>query len=223
MQSAATLERQLPMSTTLAITYTNSHGTHVLRSEDVDCSVPGTYSAANPRSGVYPYGSSGPIFLMTSSGLYNQNQMIVNVNSKMSPSLSLFGYYVLNYALSNSDGLNTFPANPYNYSGEYGPASTDIRHRVILAGTLNGRWFIRLNPYITMQSGVPYNITAGQDLFGTTIFNARPGVTTDPQRPGAIETPYGLLDPNPLPGEPILGRNAGRGPWIVSLKVCRRQ
>ena len=34
-----------------------------------------------------------------------------------------------------------------------------------------------------------------------------------------IETPYGLLDPNPLPGEEILGRNAGRGPWIVSLNL----
>jgi hypothetical protein len=70
-----------------------------------------------------------------------------------------------------------------------------------------------------MQSGAPFNITAGQDLFGTTIFNARPGITTDPLRPGVIETPYGLLDPNPVPGEEILGRNAGRGPWIVSLNL----
>jgi len=207
------------MSTTLAVTYTNSHGTHVLRSEDINAPLPGTYSALNPGSGVYPYGSSGPIFLMSSSGLYNQNQMIVNVNSKVSTSLSLFGYYVLNHASSNTDGLTTFPANPYNYSGEYGPASTDIRHRFIVAGTIGLRWFIRLNPYVTMQSGAPFNITAGQDLFGTTIFNARPGILNDAQRPGAVETPYGLLDPNPVPGEEILGRNAGRGPWIVALNL----
>jgi hypothetical protein len=219
MQSATTLERQLPKNSTIAITYTNSHGMHILRSEDINAPLPGTYSVSNPNSGVYPYGSSGPIDLMTSSGLYNQNQLIFNVNSKVSSSLSLFGYYVLNYASSNSDGLTTFPANPYNFSGEYGPASTDIRHRYILAGTINLRWFIRLNPYITMQSGAPFNITAGQDLFGTTIFNARPGIATDAQRPGAIETPYGLLDPNPIAGERILGRNAGRGPWIASLNL----
>ena len=197
MQSAATLERQLPKNSTVAITYTNSHGLHILRSEDINAPLPGTYSVSNPNSGVYPYGSSGPIDLMTASGLYNQNQLIVNVNSKVTSNLSLFGYYVLNHALSNSDGLNTFPANPYNFSGEYGPASTDIRHRYIFAGTINLRWLIRLNPYLTMQSGAPFNITAGQDLFGTTLFNARPGIATDANRPGAIETPYGLLDPNP--------------------------
>ena len=91
---------------------------------------------------------------MTSSGLYNQNQLIFNVNSKVSSAVSLFGYYVLNRAKSNSDGLNTFPANAYNYSGEYGPASTDIHNRFIAAGTIGLRWAIRLNPYVTMQSGV---------------------------------------------------------------------
>ena len=72
----------------------------------------------------------GGIFLMTSSAIYNQNQIITNVSSKMNQSISLFGFYVFNKAMSNSDGLGTFPANPYNYAGEYGPAATDIRHRV---------------------------------------------------------------------------------------------
>jgi hypothetical protein len=70
-----------------------------------------------------------------------------------------------------------------------------------------------------MQSGAPFNITAGQDLFGTTLYNARPGIATDASRPGVIPTPYGLLDPNPTPGETILGRNAGRGPWIVAVNL----
>lgn len=219
MQSAVTLERQLPRDSTIALTYTNSHGLHILRSEDINAPLPGTYSVSDPNSGVYPYGSNGPIDLMTSSGLYNQSQLIVNVNSKVSPIVSLFGYYVLNHALSNTDGLTTFPANPYNFSGEYSPASTDIHHRFVAAGTINMRWFIRLNPFLTAQSGAPFNITAGQDLFGTTLFNARPGIATDPNRPGAIETPYGLLDPDPIAGEEILGRNAGRGPWMVSLNL----
>ena len=41
MQSAATLERQLPKNTTLALTYTNSHGLHILRSEDINAPLPG--------------------------------------------------------------------------------------------------------------------------------------------------------------------------------------
>ena len=211
MQSAATLERQLPRNSTLAITYTNSHGLHILRSEDINAPLPG--------SGIFPYGLGGPIFLMTSSGLYNQNQLIFNVNTRVTSGLSFFGYYVFNRANSNTDGLNTFPANQYNFKGEYGPAATDVHNRIIFAGTVDTRWKVRLNPYITMLSGAPFNITAGQDIFDTTLYNARPGVATEVNRPGVIATPYGLLDPNPAAGETVLGRNAGRGPWIVYLNM----
>ena len=34
-----------------------------------------------------------------------------------------------------------------------------------------------------------------------------------------IETSYGLLDPNPTPGEPILTRNLGRGPGQISMNL----
>ena len=42
MQSAMAVERQLPRNTTLAITYANSHGLHMLRSEDINAPLPGT-------------------------------------------------------------------------------------------------------------------------------------------------------------------------------------
>src|SRR6185436_12894723 len=36
LQSALTVERQLPANSTLAVTYTNSHGLHLFRSEDIN-------------------------------------------------------------------------------------------------------------------------------------------------------------------------------------------
>ena len=99
MQTAVSLERQLSKKTTLAITYTNSHAVHILRTLDINAPLPGTYNRDQPGSGVFPYPGKGPIFLMSSSGLYDQNQFIVNVNSKMSAAASLFGYYVLNHAM----------------------------------------------------------------------------------------------------------------------------
>ncbi len=221
LQPAITLERQLPKSTTLAVTYTNVHALHVLRSEDINAPLPGTYTG--PGTGVYPYAGRGPIFLMTSSGLYNQNQLIVNTNSKVNAAVSLNLTYVYNKALSNTDGLTTFPGNPYNYSGEYGPASTDIRNRVLLGGSVNTKWNIRFNPLISYQSGAPFNITSGEDPDGTTVYSARPGIATDPSRPGLVQTPYGLLDPHPVPGETLIGRNAGRGPAqiLVNLRVAK--
>ena len=219
MQSAVAVERQLPANTTLAVTYTNSHGLHLLRSQDINAPLPGTFDLQIPGSGVFPYDRTGPIFLMESAGLYNQNQLIFNVNSKVNGNISLFGSYVLNYAMSNTDGLSTFPANPYSMAGEYGPALTDIRNRASFGGTIKTKWNFQFNPLLTLMSGQPFDITVGQDLYGDTLFNGRPGIATDPNRPGVIQTSYGRLDPNPSPGEEILPRNYGRGPDIIMLNL----
>jgi hypothetical protein len=211
IQSAFTVERQLPANTTAAITYTNSHGLHLLRSEDINAPCPGT--------GAFPQGRPGAVFLMQSSGIYNQNQLIANVNAKINSGLSLFGFYVLNRAMSNTDGVNTFPANPYNFAGEYGPAATDVRNRFTVGGNVNLKWAVRISPFFVVQSGTPFDITAGTDLYGTTLFNGRPGFAGDPTRPGLIATAYGLLDPNPSPGERLVPRNYGRGPGQISMNL----
>jgi hypothetical protein len=217
MQTALTAERRLPWNTTLAVTYTNSRGLHVFRSEDINAPLPGTYNPNVQGSGVFPLGHPGPLNLMESSGVYNQNQLITNVNAKLNAGFSLFGFYVFNHAMSNTDGIGTFPANPYNFKGEYGPAATDVRHRMTVGGSINFKWNVRVSPFVIVQSGAPFDITAGNDLYGTTQFNGRPGLATDPSQPGLIPTRYGLLDPNPAAGEPLLSRNYGRGPGQVTM------
>jgi hypothetical protein len=214
-QSMISVERELARNTTLAITFGHSHGLHMLRSRDINAPLPGTYNPAVPDTGVYPLGPVGAVFLMESSGLYNQRQLIVNVNSRANRHISLTGTYSLNHAGSNTDGIGTFPANPYSMAGEYGPASTDVRHRMTLSGSINTKWNITFSPLINITSGPPFDITAGRDIYGTTLFNGRPGIATDPNKPDVIPTIYGLLDPNPTPDERILHRNYGRGPGTV--------
>ena len=209
IQSSATLERQLPWNTTLAVTYTNSHGLHQLLTNDINA----------PLGGLFPLGQPNPVFLMQSSGLYNQNQLVVNLNARVNPAFSLFGFYVLNRAMSNTDGLGTSPANPYNFSGEYGPAATDVRHRATIGGSINMRWNVRLNPFVVVQSGIPFDITTGTDLYGTTLFNARPGFATDLNKPGVIQTRFGAFDTNPTPDEKLVPRNYGRGPGQISMNL----
>jgi hypothetical protein len=76
---------------------------------------------------------------------------------------------------------------------------------------------------VILQSGAPFNITTGSDLYQTTLFNARPGIATDASRLGLIPTAYGLLDPFPIAGEKILSRNYGRGPgqFTVNLRLAK--
>ncbi len=122
MQSAVGFERQLPFGTTVALTWANSHGLHLLRSGAINA----------PFLGQFPLGRPAPVFLMESSGLYNQNQLIVNVNSRVNRNLSLTGSYVYNRANSNTGGLGTFPANPYSMEG-----STDPRPPTCIIGSLS--------------------------------------------------------------------------------------
>jgi hypothetical protein len=239
MESAVAVERQLPAHTTIALTYVNSHSLHQYLTNDSNAPLPGSYNPQVPGSGVYPLGNPNPVFLVESSGRYNQNELIANVNSKLNDSVSLFGSYVYNHARSNTDyspppqntdfnpaisngalGVGTFPANPYSMTGEYGPASTDLRHQVTIGGSIATKWGLRFSPLFIADSGAPFNITVGHDLYGNTLFNGRPGIATDANKPGLVSTSYyGLLDPNPVPGETLLPRNFGRAPGIVMLNL----
>jgi hypothetical protein len=238
MQSALSVERQLPARTTLALTYVNSHSSNQFLTNDINAPLAGTYNPQAPGSGTYPLGTPEAVFEVASSGTYNQNELIANVNSRISGAVSLFGSYVYNHALSNTDysppprntdfnpaisfgalGVGTSPANPYSMAGEYGPASTDIRNQGTFGGSIAMKWGFSFNPLLILESGAPFNITVGQDLYGDTLFNGRPGIAVDPTRPGLIPTKYGLLDPNPIPGEEILPRNFGRGPGLVMANM----
>lgn len=53
-----------------------------------------------------------------------------------------------------------------------------------------------LSPLFTLYSGQPFDLSVGHDLYGDTLFNGRPGIATDPAKPGVIQTSYGLQDPN---------------------------
>ncbi len=222
LQGAVTVERQLPFNTTLSTSYVNTHGLHQFRSQDINAPLPGTYTG--PGTGVFPFPNAGPILDMQSTGLFNQWQLINNVRSQINSRISLNGFVMYGHANSNTDSVGTLAANPYSMAGEYGPSNLDVRWRGLVAGSLSTKWRIQLSPFITMNSGAPFNILAGTDPYGTTLLStARPGIATDPSIPGVIQTPYGLLDPNPKPGEALLPRNFGRSPgnFMVNLRVAR--
>ena len=220
MQTAFGVERQLPFNTTLAVTYTDSHALHMLRSRDINAPFPGTFDPTVPNSGVRPYGNVGEIDLYESTGVFNQNQLITNVNTRIGSKVSLGAGYVLNHANSNTDSANSFPANQYDLSTEYGRSSVDIRNRIFLNGSFLTKWGIRLSPFIIANSGAPFNIYMSRDLYGDTLLNvARPAFATDPSAPGVIVTRFGAFDPNPKPGEKLVPRNYGHGPAFFSTNL----
>lgn len=211
IQGAIAFERQLPKNITLSTNYIHSRGVRVLRSRNINAALPG--------SGLHPYGGVNSIYLYETSALYRQNQIITNLNARVSPKLTLSGFYAWGRANSNSDGAGTFPANQYDLSPEYGRAGFDVRHRVQLNGSISAPWGLRLSPFLTVASGRPYNITVGRDLNGDSLYADRPAFATDLARASVVTTNFGALDTAPLPGQTIIPRNYGQGPGMVAANL----
>jgi hypothetical protein len=158
MQSVISVERQLPHNLTIATSYINVRTLHVLRTRPLNAPLPGTFI---PGAGEWYSTLDCADFIPTeinpstrcnifeyeSSGRYNQNQLIVNFNSRFHRNATMNAYYVLAKANSDADGIGSFPANPYDLSTEYGRASSDIRHRFVMTGNFRAPWGISLNPF----------------------------------------------------------------------------
>ncbi len=233
IQSAIGIERQLPKNTTLAITYTNSHTTHLLRSRNINAPLAGTVRFDDKGkpilgSGTYPLGfSSGDIYNYESTGTLNQNQFIVNVNSRLNSNTSIFTYYVLNHARSNTDGVNTFPSDPYNLNEEYGRSSLDTRHRFVLGGSYQAKYAIRFSPFVIANTGRPFNITTGSDNNFDLQYTDRPSFASASscgQNLVNIKcTSFGDFNLTPAPGAVLIPRNYGNGPgsFTINMRVSK--
>ena len=216
IQAAIGIERQLPRNTTISSTYTHTRGAHQLRSRSIN--VP------DPSTGIRPFGMND-LFQNEASGVLRQNQLITNVRTRFAGGVSLFGFYSLNNAKSDTDGAGTFPADQFDLSTEYGRSSLDIRHRFAIGGSVTGPFGFSFRPFVIFQSGRPYNITTGRDNNGDLLFTDRPSFATDANLndPDIVVTSLGAFDPTPDPGATLITRNLGTGPRssFVNLRVTK--
>ena len=211
LQYSLSLERQLPANFTVTGTFIAAQGRRLLRSRNINAPLP---------DGSRPLGAeAGSVYQIESTGRLNQLQGIFGVNNRLSQRLTLFFRYFLSRARSDTDGVDTFPADPTQLALEYGRASIDVRHRVTLGGNVRGPWDIRVSPFLIASSGRPFNITLGRDLNGDGLLTDRPSIALDPGEPGAVPTSYGLLSTQPVAGELLIPRNLGEGPGFVVLNL----
>jgi hypothetical protein len=161
--------------------------------------------------------------------VFKQNQMIVNLNARISPKLSIVGFYNLTAANSNGGAGNSV-SNSYDLNQDYGRASFASRNTVFMLANYQGPWALRFNPFLIAASGKPYNITTTNDLTGDNFFNNRPSLAdnsfcTSPN-PGYAQTQFGCLNTDPVvPGQTYtpIPMNLGRSPAsvAVNLRVSR--
>ncbi len=78
-----------------------------------------------------------------------------------------------NYQLQYAKDLPGTPTDPYDFMLDYGRSSLDRRNNFSLFGNITAPLAIRIAPFVTLSSGAPYDVLAGQDLFGDTYTNVR--------------------------------------------------
>jgi Carboxypeptidase regulatory-like domain/TonB dependent receptor len=216
MQAALGVEHQFGKVATLAATYINSHGVHQDYTDNINAFIPSTYDAAT-GTGTRPNGTNENIYQYQSGGMYNQNQLMLNYTVR-AKRISLFGFYMLNFAKADTSGVNYFPSSQTNPSADYGRANFDIRNRFLLGGNLQAPFGVSISPMLVTNSGTPFNITIGQDLNGDNQFNDRPAYATSAST-DVLKTTYGTFDLDPAWDQTRIPYNVGSGPGQFSMNL----
>jgi hypothetical protein len=223
-QLGASIERQITKTASGTVTYLHSFGAHQL--------VTINSNQYNFDTSEFPKDPNGGyIYEYFPEAVFNQNQMIVSVNGRVTPKLSLMGFYTLGFADSDG-GAGSNASNAYDLGADYGPATFVSRNQVFAMANYQGPWKLSFNPFLMAQAGKPFNITRPEDTLNN-FYNQRPGVATsaecasDPnagtQNQRYYTTPYGCMDKNPAVGDQLIPANIGVGPAGVSfnLRVSR--
>ncbi len=209
-QANVGVDRQVNKYLRVSGNYVTSRGIHLLNTRNIN----------TPINGVYPFRDNVIRNLTESAGLSRTHQFMFSPNLNYKK-LFLFGFYSLSYGKSNAEGQ---PADPYNLRAEWGPSSfADVRHRAIVGTNVPLPWKVTLNPFMSMSSGAPYNLTTGRDPFGTGAASIRPALTSAAASSctGAdlkYVADYGCFNLNPAAGTSIQ-RNSARGPSNVSINL----
>jgi hypothetical protein len=224
------VERQLPRNMTMFMGVYTLRIKHAIRARDLNAPLPPTFaSRPNPADLCAQYWQSptnapcalGDVYQYESSGNFRQSQMFIGFNSRLNPKLSISGNYSMSKSENDTDGQggSLFPMNSYDFRGEFGRSSFDIRHRFTLFGTINSPWWkIVFNPFVVANSGPPFNITTGSDLNLDRQSNERPTFaqlnaycTTFPSRCTGFD--YSSTSSDFVP------RNYGNGPGSVTFNL----
>jgi hypothetical protein len=167
LQYSLGVERQLHKTATVSVTYIGMRGYDLFLSRDINAPLPPAYDA-RPDPGF------GVIRQVEATGRLRADSL----QFTMRGGLSRFFIGQLQYTLSrtNNDtsGIGWFPANDYDRSGEWARADFDQRHKFDALGTVKFGDVMRVGVAVSLYSGKPYSMLAGQDLFNNGRGSARP-------------------------------------------------
>jgi hypothetical protein len=185
------------------LSYLGNRTVHVWGGQDINPSVyiPGNSTTkntqqrrvlylANPTQGNY----YGTIFQLWDNGRSNYNGMVVSVEHRMASNFTVLANYTWSKCMSDTDFDGDIRQSNYqdpnNPAADYSVCNFDLPQNFNLTAVaishfsggwkqkLLGNW--QIAPLIRISSGMPVNITSGQDYSLTNVGQDRPNLTGNP-------------------------------------------
>lgn len=168
MQYGLSVERQLGEKATGVVSVYQTRGIHEFRSVDIN--------APTPQSGytVRPDPNYGLIRQMQPYGFFEGGGLDISYRGRLNKYFTGFGRYTWSHYESNTGGIGWFPQNQYAPNDEWSNASFDRRNRVGMYAMFNPKSVYNLAAGVFANTGRPWTITTGTDLYGDSLFNTRP-------------------------------------------------
>jgi len=194
------VERELRRDLKLSLSYIGMHGLYLVNNRKLNAAryTPGTDAAGRPLSTTQnanarrpwaPYYNALTLSVTDASRKSNSMQMVLQ--KRYTKGLLLMVHYVLSNTMSWCDDGSCPIQNPDNRFADYGRGTMDVRHRANASWVYNFPKFTRrrgfgflangweLSGVMTLQGGLPFNITSGVDNSLTAQGADRPNVVGD--------------------------------------------
>ncbi len=168
IQYGLSIERQLGEKATGVISAYSARGIHEFRSVDIN--------APTPESGYTerPDPNFGLIREMQPDAFFEGSGLDISYRGRLNKYFSGFGRYTWSHYESNTNGIGWFPQNQYAPNDEWANASFDRRQRVGMYAMVNPKSLYNIAAGVFANTGRPWTILTGTDLYGDSLFNTRP-------------------------------------------------
>ncbi len=175
------IQRELPLSSTISIAYVGARGTHNWRVFDINQPTVGALQA-NPGKNVNylrPYRGFAAIQQEQSNGGAKYNSLQASWNRRFTNRLMFGVSYTWSRSMDDSSNYRDIVPDTYNTTNLWGPSEYDARHMVVInylyalpffanqntvAGKLLGGW--QLSGSAQFQTGAPCGIGTSNDYAG---------------------------------------------------------
>ncbi|RXH58955.1 Oar protein [Granulicella sibirica] len=167
LQYGLGVEQQVTAKSTAAINYIGARGIDLFRS--INTNAPQT-----PGFSANPNRSLGQVREIQSKGYLKSNSLEFTFRGSPTPYFTGQVQYVLAKTYNNTGGIRYFPADSYDPNADWSRSDNDRRHKLNLLGTVHARRWFDLGTALSVNSGMPTNVTTGDDNNSDGVINDRP-------------------------------------------------